>query len=191
MAPLPNTLPEPGLYPQQQPAKPQKAHNTGDLISFKEFDMGKSLVGLEKAQMSCHKHECNGYSREDMEVLITNKNAASSLYGAAKKSSVSSNPSLASPSHLPLSPGMHDLSDVEAEILKSHKQNSQKDGKSSVSKSAKKSKPQLALSIYKDNTPTKKVTPVKLAMNFSVAKKLWKAMSLRIWSSSNESFKGN
>lgn len=175
MAPVPKTLPEPDLYPQLDQQYKE------DLISFREFDMDAALTGLEKLcsaeklkKLSHKQRGVEEFSKEDIEILIANQNAHSSCtagyHGLENQSSLSSKLSFTSPTNLPVSPGMHDLSDVEAEILKTHKQIGGKDGTSPVTtKSAKKPKPQLALSIYKDYTPSKKATPVKLAMKFSVA----------------------
>lgn len=159
MAPVPKTLPEPGLYPEQD-QRPSRTQESRDLISFKEFDV--SLAGLKD---SLQKQFRDGdLTNEDMEVSMVNQNEELSI----KSGGLPSGCLFKSPTDhlLPVSPGMHDLSDVEAEILNVDKKNN---GSSSSGRkmSSKKPKPTLAPFIFKETTPSKKGTPVKLAVKFS------------------------
>ncbi|XP_048575860.1 uncharacterized protein LOC5520570 isoform X1 [Nematostella vectensis] len=95
MAPVPRTLPEPLLFPSAPAAPPV----IGDLISFTEFDHELSFAGLEP-------------ELEQAVPRATLKNI-----GYFKPINSQSSPPLSDREETVLSPGLRQLSEIEAELL--------------------------------------------------------------------------
>nr|UST29482.1 meiosis regulator and mRNA stability factor 1-like isoform X1 [Haliclona caerulea] len=133
MAPVPNTVPKPELHPQLQ--EHPKQTPTKDLISFTEFDSGLCLAGLEQSISS------ESTLSEQTPLLRVPCHSTSDGQSEA------------------LSPGLRQLSDVEAEILNTPK--------TVLIQEVNKTRTMI-LTARQKNKSKKVVNPVKLAVNFSI-----------------------
>lgn len=137
MAPVPSTVPEPKLYPQLQEHKKQS--HIKDLISFTEFDSGLCLAGLYQSTSS------ESARSEQTPSFMFHGHSASDGQREA------------------LSPGLRQLSDVEAEIL-----NTPKNVVNAAVLNQEVNKPCKKIATARPKDKSKKmVNPIKLAVKFS------------------------